>query len=186
MKGLLSAAGVVIGTLSVSVASMNATSAAGIGKGRERLLAAPSTVARPTLTLEGARAVVDRAMEECRRLNAGPSVAVVDDGGHLVCFARTDGSFAAGAEVSIGKARTAAMFKKATRVFEDSINKGRFAMLDARPDFTPLQGGVPIVVDGQIVGAVGVSGAASAQQDDEIATAAAGALAGVAASAEPR
>ena len=99
----------------------------------------------------------------------------VDDGGNLMALERVDGTFAAGANISIGKARTAALFQKPTRVFEEIIGKGRTAMV-ALNDFTPLQGGVPIVVDGQIVGAVGVSGAASAQQDEELAMAAAAAV----------
>jgi glc operon protein GlcG len=78
--------------------------------------------------------------------------------------------------ISIGKARTAALFRRPTKAFEDIINKGRTAMTTLN-DFTPLQGGVPIVIDGQVVGAVGVSGAASAQQDEEIAVAGANALA---------
>src|SRR2546428_265493 len=85
-------------------------------------------------------------------------------------------STAAG-RISAGKARTAALFKKPTRAFEEIIGKGRTAMI-ALEDFTPLEGGIPLTVDGQIVGAVGVSGAASAQQDEELAVVAAGAAAG--------
>jgi glc operon protein GlcG len=88
----------------------------------------------------------------------------------LLYFVRPEESFAAGANVSIGKAHTAAIFKKPTKDFEDAINKGRFTMT-ALPDFTPLQGGVPIVHDGQIVGAIGCSGAKSAAQDEEVARA---------------
>jgi glc operon protein GlcG len=95
---------------------------------------------------------------------------VVDDGGHLLYFTRAETSFVAGANVSIGKARTAAIFKKTTSFFEDTVNKGRFTMT-ALSDFTPLQGGVPIIHDGQVVGAIGVSGAKSAQQDEEVAKA---------------
>src|SRR3989442_12822520 len=83
-------------------------------------------------------------------------------------------STAAG-RISAGKARTAALFKKPTRAFEEIIGKGRTAMI-ALEDFTPLEGGIPLTVDGQIVGAVGVSGAASAQQDEELAVVAAAAL----------
>ena len=92
---------------------------------------------------------------------------------------RLDGTFAAGATISIGKARTAVLFKRPTKVFEDIIKNGRTAMV-ALPDslFTPLQGGIPIIVDGQIVGGVGVSGASSAQQDEELALAGANALGG--------
>jgi glc operon protein GlcG len=85
---------------------------------------------------------------------------------------RWDNTFPAAAQISIGKARTAALFRKQTKAFEDVINKGRFAMT-ALPDtvLTPLQGGLPIVIDGNVVGAVGMSGAASAQQDEELAMA---------------
>ncbi len=92
---------------------------------------------------------------------------------------RLDGTFAAGANISIGKARTAVLFKRPTKAFEDIIKSGRTAMV-ALPDayFTPLQGGVPITIDGQIVGGVGVSGASSAQQDEELAMAGANVFAG--------
>src|SRR5436190_3351128 len=89
---------------------------------------------------------------------------------------RLDGSFAMGATISIGKARTAVLFKKPTRFFEELINKGCTAMT-AVDGFTPLIGGIPIVIDGQVVGGIGVSGAASANQDEELALAGAGAFA---------
>lgn len=122
------------------------------------------------LTLSGARQVGDAAWKYAEANGASPSIAIVDEGGNLLYFTRPETSFAAGANVSIGKARTAAMFKKPTKDFEDTINNGRFTMT-ALPDFTPLQGGVPIVHEGHIVGAIGVSGAKSAQQDEEVAKA---------------
>jgi glc operon protein GlcG len=128
-----------------------------------------------TLTLDGAREVIAAALAQAKKSNATGVVAVVDDGGNLMALERLDGTFPAGANISIGKARTAALFKKPTKVFEDLINNSRTAMV-ALADFTPLQGGVPILVDGQVVGAVGVSGAASAQQDEELASAGAAAL----------
>ena len=128
------------------------------------------------LTADGARKIAETAARYARSHGAGGHIAVVDAGGHLVHFVRLDGSFPAGANVSIGKARTAATFRRPTKVFEDSINQGRFTMT-ALPDFTPLQGGVPIVHEGQVIGAIGVSGAASAQQDEELAIAGANALA---------
>jgi glc operon protein GlcG len=132
-------------------------------------------VDKKALTLEGARQVIATAIGEARRLRApGGVIAVVDDGGNLMALERLDGTFAAGANISIGKARTAAIFKRPTKAFEDIIKNGRTAMV-ALTDFTPLQGGIPLTVDGQIVGAVGVSGAASAQQDEEIALAGAAA-----------
>jgi glc operon protein GlcG len=127
-------------------------------------------VSKKALTLDGARRVIAAAEAEARRHNAGGVIAVVDDGGNLVALERLDGTFVAGATISIGKARTAATFKLPTKRFEDIIKNGRTAMV-ALPDFTPLQGGGPIVVDGQVIGAVGVSGAASAAQDEEIAAA---------------
>jgi len=132
---------------------------------------------KKTLTLGGAKKVIAAAAAYAKQNNApGGVIAVVDDGGNLMALERLDGTFAAGANISIGKARTAVLFKRPTKVFEDIINKGRTAMA-ALPDtfFTPLQGGVPIIVDGQIVGGVGVSGAASAQQDEELAIAGANA-----------
>lgn len=134
------------------------------------------TAVQATLTREGAQRVVAAAVAKARSLSApGSAIAVVDAGGNLVALERLDGTFAAGSLISYGKARTAALFKKPTRIFEDLINKGRTAMTSLN-DFTPLKGGVPIEMDGQIVGAVGVSGAASADQDDEIAAAAAQSL----------
>jgi glc operon protein GlcG len=135
------------------------------------------TVEKKSLTLEAAKKVIAAAVAEAKSKNApGGAIAVVDDGGNLVAVERLDDTFAAGANISIGKARTAALFKRPTKFFEDVINKGRTAMATLN-DFTPLQGGVPIIVDGQIIGAVGVSGAASAQQDEELAIAGANALA---------
>lgn len=135
------------------------------------------TAQKKSLTLAGAKKVIAAAVAEAKEKNApGGAIAVVDEGGHLVAVERLDDTFAAGANIAIGKARTAALFKRPTKFFEDVINKSRTAMATLS-DFTPLQGGVPIVVDGQIVGAVGVSGAASAQQDEELAVAGARALA---------
>ena len=128
------------------------------------------------LTMDGAKKVAEAAASYAKANGAAGNIAVVDEGGHLLYFMRLDGSFAAGANVSIGKARTSATFKKPTKEFEDIINQGRFTMT-ALPDFTPLQGGVPIVHEGQVVGAIGVSGAKSAQQDEDVAMAGAAAIA---------
>ena len=130
------------------------------------------------LALEGATKAVAAAISYARTHDApGGAVAVVDASGNLLAFERLDGTFAASSQIAIGKARTAAIFKQRTRVFEELVNNGRTAMA-ALTDFTPLIGGVPVVIDGQVVGAIGVSGAASAQQDEEVALAGAGALTG--------
>ncbi|HXG64203.1 MAG TPA: heme-binding protein [Blastocatellia bacterium] len=131
---------------------------------------------KKSLTLDGARKVIAAAKAEAGRLNApGGVIAIVDEGGNLMALERLDGTFAAGANISIGKARTAALFKKPTKVFEEIIKNGRTPMI-ALNDFTPLQGGVPIIFEGHVIGGVGVSGAASAQQDEELAIAGAAAL----------
>ena len=128
------------------------------------------------LTMGGAKKVAETAAAYAKENGApGGSIAVVDEGGHLLHFVRLDDSFAASANVAIGKARTSATFRKPIKDFEDIINKGRFTMT-ALPDFTPLQGGVPIVHDGHVVSAIGVSGAKSAQQDEDIAKAGAAAI----------
>lgn len=132
---------------------------------------------KKALTLDLAKQVATAAVAYARQNNApGAAIAIVDDGGHAVYLERLDQTFPAGANISIGKARTSALFKKPTKVFEDIVNKGRTTMV-ALPEFTPLQGGIPLIIDGQVIGAIGVSGAASAQQDEEIAIAGARALA---------
>lgn len=136
------------------------------------------TMSKKSITLDGARTVISGAKAFAKAANApGGVIAVVDDGGNLVALERLDGTFTAGANISVGKAKTAVMFKRPTKFFEDIIKNGRTSMV-ALPDFTPLQGGVPITVDGQIIGGVGVSGAASAQQDEELAMAGAAMLSG--------
>ncbi len=136
------------------------------------------TFDKKSITLDGARTVISSAKAFAKANNApGGVIAVVDDGGNLVALERLDGTFTAGANISVGKAKTAVMFKRPTKFFEDVIKNGRTSMV-ALPDFTPLQGGVPIMVDGQIIGGVGVSGAASAAQDEELAIAGSAALSG--------
>jgi uncharacterized protein GlcG (DUF336 family) len=130
---------------------------------------------KPRLTLEGARQIAAHAEELARKVNApGAAIAIVDDAGIPILVERLDGTFPMASIVATGKARTAALFGKPTQFFEDTINKGRTAMT-ALTDFTPLTGGVPIEIDGQVVGAIGLSGAASGQQDTEIANGAAAA-----------
>jgi glc operon protein GlcG len=144
--------------------------------------ASAQTITHKTLDRDGAKRVITAGIAEAQKRHTTGVIAVVDDGGNLMAVERIDNTFAAGGLISIGKARTAAIFKKPTRFFEDIIKKGRTPMV-ALNDFTPLQGGVPVEIDGQIVGAVGVSGASSAQEDDELATIAASAVSAVSAAA---
>ena len=132
-------------------------------------------VEKRVLTLAGARIVAAAAEMEARRLNTTGAVAVVDDGGNLLYLLRIDNTFPAGSYVAMDKAKTAATFRMPTRNLEDAVKNGRTSLV-AVSEMTPLAGGVPIVVDGHIVGAVGVSGAANAQQDEELAKIAAAAI----------
>ncbi len=128
-------------------------------------------VEKKSLNLDGAKKAIAAAVDYAKKSNApGGVIAVVDEGGNLMALERLDGTFAMGATISVGKARTAVLFKKPTRFFEELINKGRTAMT-AVDGFTPLIGGIPIMVDNQVVGGIGVSGAASAAQDEELALA---------------
>lgn len=140
-------------------------------------LAQSATSTKPALTLAGAKMVAAAAVAEAQRLNApGGAIAVVDDGGNVLYLERLDNTFPAAALISIGKAKTAALFRRPTKGMEDAIVAGRTTLLNVAE--TPLQGGEPVVINGVVVGAVGVSGAASADQDYAIAKMAAGALVG--------
>lgn len=136
---------------------------------------APSTttaqVMTPALDAASASRLAALAAAEARTRNAGGSIAVVDAGGHLLFLQRLDNTFPAAAAVSIEKARTAATFRMPTRNFEDAIKGGRQALLGVDV-ITPLQGGIPVTINQQVVGAIGVSGAHTAQEDDAIAQAA--------------
>ncbi len=128
------------------------------------------TLSSKNITLDAAKKVVSEAVKYAKEQSApGSSIAVVDNGGNLVYLERLDGTFAASAEVAIKKANTAATFKAPSSKLENSINGGRQALITVGHTF--LQGGVPIVYDGDVIGAIGVSGSASAQQDEDIAIA---------------
>src|SRR3989449_8269167 len=137
--------------------------------------ASAQTADKKSLTLDGAERVIAAAKAEAAKVKSpGGVIAVVDAGGNLMALERLDGTFAAGANISIGKARTVVLFKRPTKIFEDIIKNGRTSMV-ALNDFAPLQGGIPIMLDGEVIGGVGVSGAASAQQDEDLAIAGANA-----------
>lgn len=123
---------------------------------------------RKTLSLEAAHKVMAGAIAEAKANNWLVNIAIVDDSGNLLNFQRMDGALTGSIDVSIGKARTAALYRRSTKVFEE-LSKTRPAILTL-PSGVLLQGGLPIVVNGQTVGAVGVSGVTS-QQDEQIAEA---------------
>jgi uncharacterized protein GlcG (DUF336 family) len=130
---------------------------------------------RPTLTAEDARKIVAAAEAEARAHQWAVTIAVVDDGGHLLWLQRLDGAPPISAEIGLAKARTAALGRRESKVYEDMINQGRVAFLSAPGLQGMLEGGVPVVVQGDCVGAVGVSGVKSAE-DAQIARAGIAAL----------
>lgn len=129
---------------------------------------------KKVLTLEAAKKIAAAAEAEARKNNWNVVIAVVDDGGHLVHLQRIDGTQTGSIDVAIGKARTSAAFKRPTKVF-DELAKTRPSITSISPTAVLLEGGVPVVVGGQVVGAVGVSGVTS-QQDAQIAEAGIAAL----------
>ena len=135
-----------------------------------------ATGTKTTLTLEGAKAIAAAAVAEAKNGKEGASIAIVDDGGNLMYLERLQPTFPMGATISTEKARTAALFQKPTKILEDAIVNGRTPLLNAWS--APLNGGEPIVVNGQVIGAIGVSGASSAARDAAIALVGAAALNG--------
>jgi uncharacterized protein GlcG (DUF336 family) len=129
---------------------------------------------KKVLTLEVARKVAAAAEAEAKKRGARVVIVVVDDGGHVILLERLDDTQVASVEVGIGKARTAAIFRRPSKVFEDQVKSGRVAAL-ALPGATPLQGGIPLIVDGKVIGAIGVSGE-TPQEDEDIAKAGADVL----------
>ena len=129
---------------------------------------------KSVLTLEAAQRIGAAAHAEAIKRGASVVIVVVDDGGHVVYLERLNDTQVASVEVGIGKARTAAIFRRPSKVFEDQIRDGRVAAL-ALPGATPLQGGVPLEVNGRVIGAIGVSGN-TPQEDEDIAKAGAAAL----------
>ena len=128
-----------------------------------------STVEVPALTFEGARLAADAVAAVSKQRGVSPVAAVVDAGGALVYLWRPDAAQVASAEVSVDKARTAAIYRRPSKDFEDQASGGRPSALHlARA--VPLQGGMPIIYDGQVIGGIGVSGATSAPEDQELAT----------------
>src|SRR5213078_416059 len=127
------------------------------------------TLDKKVLSLEAATKVAAAASAAAKAHGVGVVIAIVDDGGHLILLHRLDDAQVASVNVGIGKARTAAIYRRPSREFEEQIKAGRVAAL-ALADSTPLQGGIPIKVDGKVVGAIGVSGD-TPQVDEAIAIA---------------
>lgn len=124
---------------------------------------------KKALTLAAAKHIATAAEAEATKNNWRVVIAIVDDGGHLVYLERIDETQTGSIDIAIGKAQTAAGLKRSTKLIEDAVAGGRTALLGLR-GITPLQGGLPILVGGKLVGAVGVSGVTS-QQDEQVAKA---------------
>jgi uncharacterized protein GlcG (DUF336 family) len=130
---------------------------------------------KKVLTADDVKKIAAAAEAEAIKNNWAVTIAIVDDGGHLLWMQRLDGAAPISSYIGPEKARTAALGKRETKVYEDMINQGRTAFLSAPKLEGMLEGGVPIVVDGQVVGAVGVSGVKSSE-DAQIARAGIAAL----------
>ncbi len=124
---------------------------------------------KKVLTLDVAKKIAEAAEAEAKKRGSTVVIVVVDDGGYPLVLHRLDDTQVASVEVGIGKARTAAIFRRPSKVFEEQVKNGRVAAL-ALPGATPLQGGVPITYEGKVIGAIGVSGN-TPQEDEDIAVA---------------
>ena len=132
---------------------------------------------KPCLSLDDVKRIAAGAEAEAQKNGWKVSIAVVDDGGHLLWLQRLDGAAPISAQIAPAKARTAALGRRESRLYEEMINQGRVSFLSAPGLEGLLEGGVPILVDGECVGAVGVSGVKSTE-DVQIGQAGIAALAG--------
>ncbi len=130
---------------------------------------------KSVLTLEDVRRIAAAAEAEALQNNWAVTIAIVDDGGHLLWLQRLDGAAALSAHIAPAKARTSALGRRESRIYEEMINQGRTSFLSAPEIDGLLEGGVPIMVDGECIGAVGVSGVKSVE-DAQIAKAGIAAL----------
>jgi len=127
------------------------------------------TIEKKALSMELAKKIAARAEAESKKNNWTMVIAVVDDGGNLVYLERMDGTQIGSIEVAIAKAKSANNYKRPTKAFEDALVGGRMAILKL-PGAMPVEGGIPIMIEGKVVGAIGVSGGLSSQ-DGEVAKA---------------
>lgn len=132
------------------------------------------TADRKVITLDGAKAILAAAEAEALKNKWTVAIAVVDESGNLIAFHKVDDTQVGSIDIAIGKARTAARMKRPTKALEDAVAGGRTVML-AIEGLTPLEGGVPVMLGGRVIGAVGVSGVTS-QQDAQVAQAGVAAL----------
>ena len=125
---------------------------------------------RKVLTLEAARVAMAACEAEATRGGWKVVIAIVDEGGHPIMVHRIDGTQWSSCDTAVAKARAAVAWKRPTRLLEESVNNGRFAFLSIAQGMAILQGGVPLEIDGQVIGAIGVSGV-KATDDESVAMA---------------
>jgi len=138
-------------------------------------IAPAQTLDKKVLSFAAARKMAAAPQEAAKAKGVHVVVVVVDDAGYIILLERMDGAQVASVQVGIGKARTAAIYRRPSRVFEEQVRNGRVAAL-ALAEATPLQGGVPVLFGGKVIGAIGVSGD-TPQVDEDIAIAGAKAFA---------
>jgi glc operon protein GlcG len=126
------------------------------------------------ITLEAAKTMMSAGEAEARKNGWNVAIAIVDVSGNLIMFQKIDETQPGSIAIAQGKARTAALFKRPTKLLEEAVSAGKQAFL-AVEGVLPMQGGVPVIADGKVIGAVGVSGVTSAQ-DEQVASAAVAAL----------
>lgn len=130
-------------------------------------------IQKHTLTLEAAKSLIGFAILKARELGVGGAIAVVDDGGHLICLERIDGTMVAASNIAIGKAATSIGFKRPGAVIERTVTIQRPAMQALNSvtpaPFVPLKGSYPIEIEGEMVGAIAVAGAGNGENDEAIA-----------------
>ncbi len=142
---------------------------AAVLQGAASASAAAQTTTKHVISLAAADKIASAAEAEAQRRGSTVVIVVVDDGGYPIVLRRLDDTQVASVDVGIGKARTAAIFRRPSGVFEEQVRSGRLATL-VLPGSTPLQGGVPILFEGKTIGAIGVSGN-TPKEDEEIALA---------------
>lgn len=130
-------------------------------------------ISKKTLSLEAAKILEEFAILKAKELGVGAAIAVVDDGGHLICLERLDGTMAAAANIAIGKAATVVNFKRPGIILEQTVTTDRPAMRTLNSvtpfPYVPLKGSYPVEIDGEMVGAIGVAGAINGENDEIIA-----------------
>lgn len=152
-------AGVTLGIFLAAAAAGNATA---------------QLIDKKTVGLAAGRKMAAAAEAEAAKNNWTMVVVVIDDGGNLVCLEKMDGTQLASIEIAQGKAHSALAFKRPTKLLQDNLNQGNPAF-GTMPHITAVQGGLPIIVDGKVIGAIGASGGTSAQ-DEQVAQAGLNAL----------